>query len=674
MAAAPSSSDISSRIIVGEGRYEVRLNDNLPEFYENGVKACVAGGARGGGNYCALIPDPEHLPRTESFHAAQNVSNPNVLRFIAHDIFLNPETNRKQQVLLFERPGGQRLMSSPNDERSPMLGDLAFRQMVESLADAMQDMHLAGVCHGSINPSKLFQREAGSQLQLGPYLALAAGANQWLACETIERMMADPTGRGPPLPSDDIYAAGVSLLILMLGRLPVASLGPIELLSLKVEKGTMMALLSGAKLPSAFSEILRGMLADDSRQRWGLDDIRHWLGGRRLGNKPANPVKKGQRALEFDGHGYYNARALANAMASKPDLAISIIEDGTLDRWLRRSLLDDELANLVAETIAGSSSFTKGATPAERMVARVCITLDPAAPVRLRGVSVLPYGLGPRLAHQMMGQQPPRGVPDILAAQLMTHWSHQQYDAGVSFVGTLQIFDGVRMLLERPSPGYGVERALYELNAGAPCLSSMIDREYAMTPADVLRAVEAVAASRNPGEQREPIDRHIAAYLLAHQRKINDRFFSLLTPSTPPGQRAIAILSIYGDVQRRNNVEPLPQLANWLAGMLEPSMERFHRRSLRDRIYADIKRAAKKGMLDQMVGIVDDAAVIEKDEKAFSEARGEYQYWEHMARKLSNDPEAREKILLYQGRMITSFLAIFAAMLSGVLVIFFMVM
>jgi len=674
MAAASSSSDGSQRPIICDGRYEVRLNETIPELMEVGARACAAGGARGGGNYCALIPNANHLPRTDSYHAAQNITVSSITRFIAHDVLYMPETGRKHPVLIFERPVGQRLMSSPNEERPPLLSDLGFRQMVESMAEAMQDMHLAGVCHGSINPSRLFQREVGSQLQLGPYLATAAGTNQWAACETIERMMADPTGRGPPLPSDDIYAAGVSLLILMLGRLPVAHLSEADLLAAKIEKGTMMTLLAGSKLPSAFSEILRGMLADDSRQRWALDDIRHWLGGRRLGNKPAAPAKKGQRAMEFDGKGYHNIRALTHAMANKPDLAISIIEDGTLDRWMRRSLMDEESANLVAETVAGSAAFMKGATPAERMVARVCVTLDPAAPVRLRGISVLPYGMGSRLAHQMMSNETPRGVQDILLAQLMTHWSQQQFDGGVSFMGTLQIFDGCRMLLDRATPGYGIERILYELNPGVPCLSSMIETEYAQTPAEVLLAMEAVAGNRNAESAREPMDRHIAAYMLTRQRKISDRFFPLLASSIPAGQRSIAILSIYAEVQRRNSVEAVPHLAAWLAGLLVPATERFHRRTLREKVLNDLRKAAKKGQLDQMLNLIDDGDLIAKDEKAYKEARQEHYYWEHMARKLGSDPVAREQVLLHQGRLITSFMAIFTAMISGVLIIFFMVM
>lgn len=667
----------SARQTVCNGRYEVRLDDPLPDLDGPGGKAynvtSLRGGSAGGASY-AFVPHRDMLPRAESFGNALNVNTPNVIRFIDHDVLFNVHTRRHHPVVLLERPMGVRLIGSPHEERTPVNADIPFRQLVESLHDAMRDMHLAGAFHGCVNPSNMYQREAGMQVQLGDYLSAPAGVNQWDACETIERQMADPAGRGPPTAADDMYAIGASLLILMLGRLPAHHLLPQELLIAKIEKGSMMALLGGAKLPSAFSEIIRGLMMDDPRQRWSLDDLQHWLGGRRLGNKSAGTLKKAQRTLEFGKGAYLNVRTLTHAMSKDVEAAARLIEDGSLDRWLRRSLMDEELANLIADTVAASTVYTKGGTPAERLVARVCITLDPMAPIRFRDTAVLPYGLGTRMAQRFLAGQTPKDVPDILLAQLITHWSQQQLLQGIDATSVQQTYEGARILLERSMHGFGLERILYEMNPSLPCLSPMIERYYAVTPKTVLESMEREVAEHPDENDREPMDRHIAAYLLARLKRMNDRFFSLLAADSQPSQRAIAILSILADAQRKASVNELPALAERLAHLVEPAMDRFHNNMLRDKVLRDLRRSAKRGRLDEMVAIIDDGSTISKDEEGFRAARAEYQHWERQARALAIDPAIRERELTHQGRQITSFIALFVAMIVMLGAIFMKVM
>lgn len=662
--APPQATTLSGeRISLGAGRFEIFPGTPLPHFDQPGAKAYAVISTRGGMSLVGLVPGPNELPRHDVMPSAINVRSPFVTQYMESDVIYWPEFGRERPVLLYEKLPGGRLMNSLTEDRAPIPGEIPFRQAVESLHDGLRDIYLAGLNHGRINPTNLFSREAGSYaLMIGDCLSTAPGKYQHHGFETIERMMAKPAARGPAASPEDIYAAGVSLLLLVLGRIPALQMTPEALLQAKIEKGSMMALLSGMKIGSAYGEFFRGVLADEPNLRWDLDDISHWLGGRRMGSKASGQLRKAQRTLEFNGQNYLNPRLLTHAMSQNPDAAARIIEDGSLDRWMRRSIGDEDGAEALQEAITTAASITRGGTPAERLAARVCITLDPAAPIRFRDIAGMPTGLGGLLASVMLAGQQPRSIADIISAQLVSFWSHRPTNFNGENTAIAQIFEGQRMLLERNQPGFGIERVLYELNLHMPCLSPMLENRYALTLKAVLQGMEEHAATVPEDETtREPMDRHIAAFILARHKRMNDRLFPLLDPKADKGMRAVAVLSILAELQKKFGNDPMPKTSEWLGRLLVPSLERYHNRALRERMLKDLKRIARKGDLEALLALVDDGNLQRQDQDSFDTARNEWNYWEKIARDLSGNSAAREEAMLNQGKQITAFIGIFAA-------------
>jgi hypothetical protein len=531
------------------------------------------------------------------------------------------------------------------------------------LRDGLQDIYLSGLSHGRINPTNMFAREAGSlAVCLGECLTSTPGKYQHHAFETIERMMADPIARGPTTSPEDIYAIGVSLLVMLFGRLPALNMSCQELLQAKIEKGSMMALLTGLKLNSAYSEFFRGLLSDDPSVRWGLDDITHWLSGRRLGSKAAAQPRKAQRAIEFNGKNYMNVRLLAHAMSQQADAGARIIEDGSLDRWLRRSIADDELAEMVTASMSTSVGGSRGGSPAERLVCKVVSTLDPTAPIRFRDISAMPTGVGPYLANLIVKGQSPKTVADLVAAQMINFWSHLPSNFNGENTAIAQVFDGQRMLLDRNQPGFGIERVMYELNLFAPCLSPMLEGRYAITLKHIAEGIEAYAQTVPENEvTREPMDRHIAAFILARHKRMNDRLFPLLDSKAERGMRAVAILNILHELQKKFHNEPMPHTTEWMGRLLIPSLDKIHNKAQREKLQKDLLKASRKGDFELLVSIADDGNIQRQDQENYDRARNEWRYWEHMAKELSSNTAEREASLLLQGRQITAFIGIFAA-------------
>lgn len=658
------------RIAICGQRYEVLPGTALPDHDTPAAKAYVALATRGGGSVLALVLKPGELARQDILGNCINITSPMAFKFIDADVIYWPDYKRHVPVVLYEKPAGPRMLAKLTDERPPLSADVPFRAMVQSLYEALRETYLAGVSHGRVNPTNLYARDSSGTLQLGDCITGLPGLHQPYAFETIERMMAHPAGRGPVSAGEDIYAMGASLLTLMCGKLPVAHMDLDTMLQAKIEKGSLMTLLGGMRLPSAYSELMRGLLADDPKQRWNLDDIGHWLGGRRMGSKPAGQIKKAQRNFEFGGKHFSNPRLLAHAMVKQPDIGARIVEDGSLDRWLRRSIGDEDRAVIVSEAAASASAQQRGGTLQERVVTRVAMALDPEAPVRFREAAAFPGGVGGQLAYALINNQSPKSMGDIISAQFVLSWVNNQTDMAGEVTTMTQTFEAQRMLLERNQPGFGIERVAYELTPSLPCLSPMVERFHPLSLKALAIAIEDAAGSTDPDDKKEPIDRHIAAFILSRNRRMNDRMFPLLTPTAEPGQRAVAMLNILAELQKKNHPEDMPATSAWLGRLLVPSIERFHNRPFREKVLRDLKRVSGKGRLDDLLQLVDDSSTMRRDGDAFEAARKEYQMWEAKGRELSANTAAKAQALLNQGRQVTAFVAALIAIGSLLTVIF----
>ena len=667
--AAPAGKN--ERISVCGGRYEVFLGNPLPHFSSPGTRAYAAQGTRGHGSALALIVEKGEFPRFEILGNAVNINSPYVCKFLEYDVVYWADIGQHVPVLIYERPGGPRLMEKLTDERPPLNNEVHFRQLLESMADGVRDIYLAGTNHGRINPTNLFTRDASSAtVQIGDYIATAPCKYQHPAYCTIELAMSHPLSRGPASASDDIYAMGVTLMHMIFGKLPMVNMAVEDIIKAKIEKGSLMALSGGLRIPSAYSEILRGLLADDVSQRWALDDIAYWLGGRRMGSKPGAQNGKAQRAFEIGGAAYNNVRLLAHAMTKQPDAAAKSIEDGSLDRWLRRSLGNEELAGAVAEAVASAASTQRGGSPAERAVTRTTITMDPSGPIRFRDISSMPQGLGALLVDTLAQGKSPRNIADFIAAQFILHWGNSQNLVG-EYASIMQTYEGQRMLLDRPQPGFGIERVAYELSPGTPCLSPMVVSAFPLTLKSMMVALEAYASTVEAGDTRsDPIDRHIAAFILSRHRRMNDRVFPMLAAGTNAGQKALATLTVLAEMQRKYHTEPLPHLAEWVARMLAPSMDRFHNKILRERVARDINKLAKRGDISGMLSVMDDGSTQKKDDEGYNAAHKEWLILEKAARELTTNTEVRDKALLRQGRQVTAFVAALLGIIAIVITAF----
>jgi hypothetical protein len=483
---------------------------------------------------------------------------------------------------------------------------------------------------------------------LGECVSAPTSYGQTILTLTIERAMAQPSGRGAGSTADDLYALGVTILTLFLGRNPAKQHDDEALLQAKIDRGTYPALVGGARISLNLMEPLRGLLADDPKLRWTLNDLDLWLSGRRLSPKQPQVPRRASRPLDFGNESISHPRGLARAFARTPAAAVPLIDSGELDRWLRRSLGDDDRAEAVANAQASMSASNRGANFEERLVSRVCMALDPAAPIRYKQKSVMVDGIGPALAEAFNRNEGYQALGEVISGQLPMFWVNMQTDTRAEHVPVIQAFDALRTLLERIGPGYGIERVLYEMNPLIPCLSPAIRNHMVTSAPELLNALDDIAGRPNRG--REPIDRHIAAYLIARYRKLDERLIVLTAPGSEAVRRISAMLNVLADVQRRYGPSNLPKLCGWMVELIGPAIDRFRSRPHREKLRAEAERLAAEGNLSALLKLVDDPAAIRKDEVAFAAARRDYQIAAKEISRLKREIADRDEIAETSGR------------------------
>lgn len=604
--------------------YALQLSQSLPALSTESAAACAAIHPRYEAQALYAVVCSGTLPlRLKPMEKLKAVTNPHLCGLVAYGEAWISTLGQRRMVAVFERPKGMPLQELVADgKRYPerFIAD----HVLSPLVAALQKYHEHAMPHGRIHMRSVYYQD---KTMLGEAVTEPCGYSQDFYCEPPERISVLPYAKGESHLTADSYALGLIALQLASGKLLQAKDDPAEFIRRLMHDGAYQFLTANEEFSDHLQDFLRGTLADSPHERWTLAQIRSWLDGKRFNLIQAGAPRDAGRPYVFMGHELGNMRAIAHAYFTHWETAKLDLRDNKLRRWVstsaHRKELAEQLQRVVNNTGGGS---TKNDRLQNELVSRSILHLDPTGPLRYGAVSTEIDGLGGVLAHayRVQSQDEMRIIADIIDLDLVSIWSGLQKDTGPN-EATAQVWklQRVRMLMRINALGSGMERCLYDLNSTLACMSPLILNHHALTPADVLQALDRVASDK--AQEGGPVDRHIAAFLCSRldvtkDVRVTDLSFAPALMTDPD----LIALEILRHAQAKTGNPPLKSLSLWMASRLLRVTDQFHSRELQQSMRNDVMRAASSGILARLSEVILNTEIIRDDDEGYNYARAHY--------------------------------------------------
>jgi hypothetical protein len=490
-------------------------------------------------------------------------------------------------------------------------------------ARVLDQLGQRGLSHRGIRVDNVFRAGPGHPIVLGCAWATPPAALQPAIAEPPYVAVCRPGSRGDGSVADDVYALGVLMLTLALGRVPLAGVDEAEIIRQKLDQGSHAVLIGEHRLGSFVGDLLRGMLAEDPEHRPPpsllLDPAA--ARSRRIA---ARPPHRAPRPIPVGDVVCWHPRMLAHALATQPASGLQALKTGAVGQWLRRGLGDGALAVRLDEHLgfrgAGQGDEAAGADNMSLM--RAVAVLDPLAPMCWGGLNLWPDAIGTTLAEAMQDPAAPANaetagrVAGLLGVEAQTAWTALRLDRADSRLLGVDSRQ-VHALLHLPGAVGGLVRLTYQLNPLLACAGPGLDSRWVIRLAELLPALE--AAARRDRALARPISAGIAAFVAARGdpalEALVGRLGDLSGAVDPlPQVRLLAQLQV------RYHPRPLPALGAWIVERVETLLGGWHSRTRRAELRPKLRELAAAGQLTALLALLDDTQAHRSDNNEVREA------------------------------------------------------
>ena len=618
-------SDDNGLVMVAD-RYRIHPDQPLPALdAPAGVRAYTATDERGSPKALfALVCRRDIAPRTEVLNSFARFNRLPLVTPLRWGVAYWPPEKARRFIIILHQPGGERIALGPDASFEPWREDRVVRLVLNPLMPVFKELGGRNLTHRAIRADNLyFTNGSRDAVMLGECFSLPPAMAQPSNYEPIDGAMAMPEGRGHGVPADDYYALGVLTLVLLCGGNPVPDMSEEAIVEAKISKGSYATLVGDTRLSLPMVELLRGLLCDDPEERWRHDDLQLWLNGRHLSPKQPMARTRASRPFSFEGKDYWNSRTLSSALGRHWDEARRAIAGEELITWVHRSVGDEKKAERLSLLLRGSQGGTSNEPRSDRQLARVLMALDPKAPLRLRELSASIDGLGSLLAVRYQDQAIRQLFAEVVGGKLVNSWFEAQPGMRPEYAVLKKGYEQLAFFISRQRIGFGLERCLYEENDYWPCLSPQLADAYVTRIEELLPALERLTANGIP--EREPIDRHVAAFAVARSRgSLPERIVAAIGRDDDEVMRRLGAVYLLAELQRLAGPSDLPGLTAWVAQGMGAVIESYHSREIRQTLAQEMQAAVDSGDLYRLALALDDAKLRSQDQNGFAAACSEY--------------------------------------------------
>jgi hypothetical protein len=594
-----------------------------------------------------------------------STDNIGIMRLVTWDVVFWPLINQKTIIVIYERPlGGSVLGAIERGDFKVSEGDfqsIIFEPVYQAIAQLADDK----ITHREIRAENLFFMDNEcKEVVLGDCITCPPGFDQPVIYEPVHRGMASVGGRGGGDLSDDIYAFGVTIAVLLLDEKLTKYETLEELFTAKIERGTYNALCGKRRTFASLLEPLRGTLIDDLEGRWGREEMLLWLGGRKNTPMQHKPLRQATKPYIFMEREYLNPRILAHAFTKNVKEGAESIKNKELEIWLRDSLREGDLAdsiNAISVAAAFHANEVRGSD--DQIVTKASILMDPLGPIRYKGLSFMPDGYGSALAVELLLRNSMQTAAEVLRYNIPKIWYDAPSDEmrdGLAF-NFKTVFVEMWGALQIVGPGFGIERCLYELNSSLSCQSPLIAEQCVVNIQELLPALDSIADQTN--KKLRPLDRHVTAFIAARFKESMETQLSALAEQKD-SSFLIGMISLLAHLQSRLKGKPVCALTSWAGSLMGPAVKTYFNRSTRRAIEEQIPRVARQGSLLELLNLIDGAEKRQQDTEGYDNARLEHSLAKEQIQEIKSGDLSSPEAAVEQGQK-------FAALTSLVILMIF---
>lgn len=652
-----------------KGEIKIFPDKRLPIYDQGPLKAYQALG-KAGNKAFALVCDKNLVPQAEIVHKYAGITTPHLPKIIACGVVEWSLDFREHFVFVYEDKLGNPISQGKNSHAMGLKPELVLSTIFRNIIDVVLSMRDKGIAHGNIRVTNIYDGGSSTfeNAMLGEMLATPSGYCQPVLYETITRGLCNPIGRGPAELSDDIYALGVTLASLIRVSDSHEEFSDEDILNAKIEMGSFNFIVGKSRFPPPILEFLRGTLNDDMAMRWSFDDIMTWMEGRRVNAKQVGlaSILKASRPIDFMKKKFLKPQTLSIAIPKDPSMVVPLVENGELFLWLNRSIQDKELEKRYDDALDESKKESGSTVYADRLASTMSIALGPDNPIFYKNISFMPTGFGSFLADSACLKKDLGILVDTIQISISSFWSKYTPYQNLNVTETVNKLGNCQRFLSQPQIGSGLERCIYYLSPNAPCFSEKLDMFYVRSAEDFLNALEKISTSKNRPEWF--LDRHIVAFLSVRDKSVMEPYIPDLVATERHRQRMGAV-RMFAAIQTRDKMEALPGLTNWVCGMLDPIIDRYHDRDKRKRIKDQILKLKDSGNLEKIANIFARPEEFQADMKNYSEMMKHYQALKREYLNLDNQLITNKNFGMEAGRQAASLVS---GIIAGIVVVVYL--
>lgn len=637
-------------------RFALHINRPLPALDSGTAKAYEATCqfAKDRPAY-ALVLDAKMPHALPMINTLTGVSHPNLITPIDAAAIKISHFNEVRHVLFLDRPKGTTLADIIASGQSFNEKHIVHN-ILTPICDALQMLREQGLSHGRIHPRSIY---VDDRVVLSECVSEPQGLSQEIIYEPIERALAMPVARGPATAKSDVYSLAMLTYELMFGANRLREVESSAYLKSVLETGAYHLLTANKDLSDDMADFFRGTLCEDQQERWGLEQVRNWINGKRYNLIHPSLPHESTRPFTFADADYFNSRALANAIHRNWSRAGKEIRQAKLDRWLAVSAHKNDTADRV-ERIIRATGGDKSTNPKlnNEMCTRLIIALDPNGPIRHEKIALNIGGIG-ALAAQLLRHNHTQELAQLMESiefDLPNYAGDNSTIEKTSVVSDLLWkLQNSRMHIKQHDIGFGFERLLYTANPHLPCQSELLAPHHLLDAEHALRVLDSLALIH--ARDTSLLDRHLSAFLATAVNLNKEIKFAHLAKMPKlrdnPELKALRIISM---AQEKVGNPRLVGLATWSAIRVEKLIEQIHNRRTRKKLKEKLKNAASSGLVSHTLNALTEGELTREDQAGFSKAVAVYDRNRNRIDSLSN-PKTVEKMSKDMGGRISVFLA-----------------